>query len=125
MRIFLVEDSAIARELLGQWFALLEGAEIVHVARTSAEALGWLQQHPQGWDLVVIDLFLAGGHGFEVLRHCRDRAPHQRAVLLTSYTRDPVRENARRAGADAVFDKGVEMKDLLAWCRRYQGEFAG
>ena len=83
---------------------------LVPALPADADALAeWLSEHRDGWALAVIDLVLADGHGFDVLRHCQDRAPHQRAVLLTNYTRDPVRENARRAGADAVFDK-----DLIA-----------
>lgn len=125
MRIFLVEDNAVAQELLRHWLALVPGAEIVDVATTSHEAAAWLDANGNGWDVAVIDLFLADGHGFDVLRHCRGRAAHQRAVLLSSYTRDPVRENARRAGADAVFDKGFEMSSLIAWCREYHPMTAG
>ena len=125
MRILLVEDNAITQDLLRQWFALVPGADVVHVATTSRSAAEWLDGHPEAWDLAVIDLFLADGHGFDVLRHCRGRAAHQRAVLLTNYTRDPVRENARRAGADAVFDKTFDMKELIAWCHEYQAISAG
>jgi DNA-binding NarL/FixJ family response regulator len=125
MRILLVEDHAVTQELLRQMLALVPGADVVHVAPTSAAAVDWLRRHPDGWDLAVIDLFLADGHGFDVLRHCRRRAAHQRAVLLTNYTREPVRENARRAGADAVFDKTTEMKGFMAWCREAQAAPAG
>lgn len=125
MRILLVEDHAVTQELLRQMLALVPGAEVVHVATTSAEAVDWLSRHDDGWELAVIDLFLADGHGFDVLRKCQGRAAHQRAVLLTNYTREPVRENARRAGADAVFDKTTEMKGFIAWCRDAQAALAG
>lgn len=124
MRILLVEDNAVAQDLLRQWFSLVPSARIVHVAPSSAEAERWLQDHPEAWDLAVIDLFLRDGHGFEVLRACRGRSPQQRAILLTNYTRDPVRENARRAGADAVFDKAFDMKALIAWCQEFQAAVA-
>ena len=125
MRILLVEDNAVAQDLLRQWFSLVPSAQIVHVAPTSGAAESWLQAHPQAWDLAVIDLFLADGHGFDVLRACRGRNAQQRAVLLTNYTRDPVREHARRAGADAVFDKTFDMKALIAWCQEFQAVVAG
>jgi CheY-like chemotaxis protein len=125
MRILLVEDNAVSQELLRQWFGFVPGAQVVHVATTSQDAVAWLSRHGRDWDLAVIDLFLADGHGFDVLRHCRGRAPHQGAVLLTNYTRDPVRENARRVGADAVFDKGTEMKSFIAWCRDRQHAAVG
>src|SRR4051812_1321721 len=120
MRIVLVEDHRVTQELMRQWFSLLPGASIVHLATSSAGACEWLQEHRDGWDLAVIDLFLADGHGFDVLRQCRGRRPGQRAVLLTNYPRAPVREYARLAGADGVFDKGFEMEALMDYCRRFQ-----
>lgn len=124
MRILLVEDQPTVQQQVVAAFAEIPGAAIVHVATTSGQAREWLAQHPDGWDLAVIDLFLASGHGFEVLRDCRGRQPWQRAVVLSNYTRDPVREHARLAGADAVFDKSFEMEGLLAWCERLGREHA-
>ena len=47
---------------------------------------------------------------------------HQKAVVLSNYTRDPVRQYAREAGADAVFDKSFDMEALvqyvIALCRQ-------
>ena len=47
-----------------------------------------------------------------------DQEPGQRAVVLSNYTRDPVREHARLAGADAVFDKSFELEALVAYCEQ-------
>jgi DNA-binding NarL/FixJ family response regulator len=122
MRIFLVEDNPGMRAHLQEELAVLPGVSIVHVATTAVEARQWLASNAQAWDLVVIDLFLASGHGFQVLDGCRQRAAEQRAVVLSNYTRDPVREHARLAGADAVFDKSFEIEALLDYCRGLIGE---
>ena len=116
MKLFVVEDNGKALQNLRDAMDALPTVEIVDVAATAEEARAWLASHPDGWDVAVIDLFLAAGHGFEVLRHCRDRRPGQHAVVLSNYTRDPVREHARLAGADAVFDKSFQLEDLVAWC---------
>ena len=125
MRILLVEDNPLVQEQMLHWLGLLPGAQVVHVAPSAGAAGDWLAANRDGWDLAVIDLFLSHGHGFEVLRHCRDRQPHQRAVVLSNYTRDPVREHARRAGADAVFDKAYEMDALARFCRQLHAAVAG
>jgi DNA-binding NarL/FixJ family response regulator len=124
MRILLVEDQPQVQQQLRAAFADIDGAEVVHVAATADDARAWLASHPDAWELAVIDLFLTAGHGFQVLRDCRGRAEHQRAIVLSNYTRDPVREHARLAGADAVFDKSFEMERLLAWCARLRDESA-
>lgn len=125
MRIFLVEDNAVAQAQVREALSGIPGLQFVHVARTSDEACSWLAEHEEDWDLALIDLFLASGHGFEVLRQCRDRQPRQRAVVLSNYTRDPVREHARNAGADAVFDKSFELESLVSWCEQVAGETVG
>lgn len=119
MRVLLVEDHPLVCEQVKRTIQAIPGAAVVEVARTASQATEWLRAHPDGWDLAVVDLFLARGHGFEVLRHCRDRAAHQRAVVLSNYTRDPVRQYARDAGADAVFDKSFEFDALVEYLVRF------
>lgn len=117
VNVFLVEDNAVLQEQLRQILEAIPGTQVVQMAVSAQQAREWLAQHPDGWDLALVDLFLAKGHGFEVLRYCRDRKPHQRAVVLSNYTRDPVRAHAAQAGADAVFDKTFDMDALVAYCQ--------
>jgi DNA-binding NarL/FixJ family response regulator len=118
MKVLLVEDNAAQRELLSQILRLLAGVEIAAVAATQEEAVTWLRNHAHDWDLALIDLFLAQGNGFAVLRQCAGRAPAQKVALMSNYTDGPVRERAAAAGADAFFDKGSEISALLEFCLR-------
>lgn len=121
LRVVLVEDHAAYREQLTWRLQELLGVRIVHFSERSREAVDWLQAHPQGWDLIVLDIFLAEGHGFQVLRACGDRAEHQHAVFLTSYTRDPARGQALALGADEVFSK-LQLDEFLAYVRGLREE---
>jgi DNA-binding NarL/FixJ family response regulator len=116
MRVFLVEDNAALREQLTQFLGPLLGAEIVYEATTQQEATDWLDANPDGWDLALIDLFLASGNGFATLRHCAARTSRQKVVLMSNYVREPIRERALEAGADAFFDKATQMSDLAEFC---------
>jgi DNA-binding NarL/FixJ family response regulator len=120
LNVVLVEDHAGYREQLRQLFEGLEGVRVVHTADRVQDILGWLSDHPRGWDLLVLDIFLAEGHGYQVLRACRDRQAHQRAVLLTSYTREPAASQAITLGADAVFDKTTGTSLLLRYATELQ-----
>lgn len=115
MKVLLVEDNPLVCEQVRRTLQAIPGAEVVKVAGSEPQASEWLSAHPDGWDLALVDLFLEQGHGFGVLRHCRARRPHQKAVVLTNYTRDPVRQYAREAGADAVFDKSFDMDALVEY----------
>ena len=115
MNLVLIEDHPVFREQLRDRLQEFAGIHVVHTEATAQAALHWLNEHPQQWDLLVLDVFLAQGHGFQVLRALRGRLPQQQVVLLTNYTRDPVREQARKLGANAVFDKLFELEAFFAY----------
>ena len=116
MKVFVVEDNPVAVANIEQALASVAGSRIVEVVATEEEARAWFRDHPRDWNLAVIDLFLKQGHGFRVLQACLDRAPDQRAVVLSNYSREPVREYVEAAGADAFFDKSFELDALVQFC---------
>jgi DNA-binding NarL/FixJ family response regulator len=121
-RVLLVEDNPRLEQSLREALTAIGGVEVTHAAATRADAASWLEQHRCDLDLAVIDIFLREGHGFDVLRHCADRDPDRRAVVLTNYTREPMRSAAEKLGADAVFDKSFEMDEFLDYCARFAGQ---
>jgi DNA-binding NarL/FixJ family response regulator len=121
-KVLLVEDSPLIQECLRQVLSDIGGLEIVHVAPTAALATEWLASDSAEWDLAVIDIFLRQGHGFEVLRRCVREDPARPAVLLSNYTREPVRTSAAALGADAVFDKVFELDAFYEYCARFAAQ---
>jgi DNA-binding NarL/FixJ family response regulator len=121
MRVLLVEDDVAAREQLTQIIQLFPGAQVVESTERAEDAIRWLARHPTQWDLVLVDLFLAQGHGFMVLQECANRSPEQRVVLMSNYARAPVATRALEEGADAFFDKSSGLGDLLEFCFQDKG----
>ncbi|KWT96939.1 MULTISPECIES: response regulator [unclassified Variovorax] len=113
---FLVEDSATIRNNLIPTLADLGGARVVAFAEGEKDAVGWLTEHDGQWDLAIVDLFLKEGSGLGVLHGCRDRASHQRVVVLTNYPTAEIRRRCAALGADAVFDKSTEFEELFEFC---------
>ena len=114
LRVFLIEDNPAIRDLL---VGLLEDSttcDVIAMAESQDEALHWLARNPDGWDLLVADLFLVEGSGMEVVKACARRMAHQRVVVLTNYA-DAANERALSQGADAVFDKTGQFEDFLAY----------
>lgn len=116
MKVLLVEDSKEIETQLRSVFDAIPEAQVIEVFATERQASEWLLRHPDGWDLAVIDLFLREGHGFNVLRQCRRRRPHQKAVVLSNNSREPAAEYAQLAGADAFFDKSLELERFVPFC---------
>lgn len=116
LRIYLVEDHQRIRDQLIPMLQDLPGCHVIGVAESESDACHWLKQNETAWNLVIADLFLQEGSGLAVLRCCRDRAAHQRVVVLTNTPNDSVRQWCKKLGADAVFDKSEELEAFYAFC---------
>ena len=100
--------------LLAELFSSLGDLRIVGTATTEAEADLWLDEHPGGWELAVVDLLLEQGSGMGVVARCRARNPDGKVVVLSSYATPGVRKHCLALGADAVFDK-VDTAAFVSW----------
>jgi DNA-binding NarL/FixJ family response regulator len=115
MEIFLVEDSVLVRARLAETLGAMPGVHIVGEAdRADAAVRGILAERP---DLVLLDINLAEGSGFDVLRAVRAEAPEIDFYVLSNFVAFPSRDLAERLGARQFFDKSKEfprMRELIA-----------
>ncbi len=111
LRIYLVEDNPVILEWLGQTLEELTNSTIIGSTGSEIEACSWLTAHQANWDVAVVDLWLAQGSGLQVLKsivktHC------QKVVVLTNYPTQYMRQLCLSAGADAFFDKSLELNEF-------------
>jgi DNA-binding NarL/FixJ family response regulator len=115
MEIYLVEDSSLVRARLAALLEALPGASLVgETDRADTAIRGILTLRP---DAVLLDLNLAQGSGFDVLRAVCREAPEIDVYVLSNFTDAPYRELAERLGARGFFDKSHEIervRDLVA-----------
>lgn len=113
---FLVEDRADIRDTLVQAMEEIAPCRFVGQADSESTARQWLHAHPADWQLAIVDLFLADGSGFGVLRDLQQRRQGQKVVVLTSYSHGNILRKCLDLGADEVFDKTGDLKKLVAYC---------
>lgn len=114
LKVFLIEDSALLRELLGDMLNELEGVELCGSADGEAEAMRQLAATPV--DLVIIDIELKQGSGIGVLDALQtdsDRYGNPRKAVLTNYAHATMRQRCERLGMDAFFDKSLHINQLM------------
>ena len=116
LRTYIIEDNATIRENLVGTLEELASVRAVGWAETEEAARGWIAAHRGAWDLMIVDLFLKQGSGLGILEASRDRAPHQRVVVLSNYATPDMRKRCAQLGADAVFDKSNEIDALVDYC---------
>ena len=85
VRVFLVEDMKHVQGLMRDLLTTLGRFVIAGTASTEAEAILWLEEHPDGWDLLVADLILDQGTGLGVVAKCRHRPPGRKVVVVSDY----------------------------------------
>jgi len=115
MKVFLVEDSAPVRQRLHAMLAAVPGATVVGHASGAQEAIaGILAAKP---DVVVLDLKLAPGSGFDVLTAVHPREPAIDFYMLSNFSAEAYRRHALRLGARDFFDKTADferVRDVVA-----------
>lgn len=115
LAIFLVEDDWRIQEHFKLLVGEVLGAQVVGVAETSDEALAWIAANDGLWNLMVLDLCLRQGTGFQVLEHME--AVHKRqCVVLTNSPSAPNVAHCLALGVEAVFDKSLHIEDFLDYC---------
>jgi DNA-binding response OmpR family regulator len=78
----------------------------------SPEALALFDSHRPA--LVLADINLPTGDGFDVARHVRERSPETPVVLMTTYHGANAPELALRAGAASYLRKPFSNAELIA-----------
>lgn len=113
LQVYVVEDSPIIRQLIT---SVIEGAA-AELVGSSASAEQAIREIPVLQpDLILIDISLDSGNGFDVLRVLRERhiAQSARKVVLTNHSNAQYRELSFRLGADQFCDKTLDMWQVLA-----------
>lgn len=104
VRVFVVEDHPLMRDMLTEFLALEEIFEIVGVV-DSAEAA--LERFPDPLpDLVLIDMSLPGMSGIDLLRKLHERQPGLPCAMLSGHGEKHYVEQAFEAGASGYILKG-------------------
>jgi DNA-binding NarL/FixJ family response regulator len=112
MKIAIVEDERLFRDVLRKACTADLGHEVVGEAGTGREALQVVPSaHP---DLLVLDIHLPDMDGFEVLRAVRRKRALLKALVISSYFDDYLLCRIERAGVQGFIDKSTNSVSELS-----------
>jgi DNA-binding NarL/FixJ family response regulator len=112
MNALVVEDSPQIAERLVELVSVPDRVEVVATAATEDEALAACDRHSIG--LAIVDLQLAQGTGFGVIRRLRAAAGSNPTciVVLTNHAVPALKVAAFEAGADYFLDKSKDFATI-------------
>lgn len=111
MKILLVDDSAPVREHMKPLLSVIPYVEIIGEAETPCAALQLI--HNLRPDVVILDIVLKEGSGFEVLAEVKKWRDSPIVIMLTNYAAAPFRKKAQEEGADFFFDISTEFEKFV------------
>ena len=113
LQVYLVEDSPIIRRLLASTIEA-SGAQLIGQSASADTAIADLSVlNP---DLLVVDIALSSGNGFDVLKALQERhfAPTAIKVVFTNHVQAEYEQLSLSLGADGFFDKSADTSQVLA-----------
>lgn len=111
VRVLLVDDSELVRAGLR---ALMSDEPGIHLAGEAGNVAGAIEACGRlKPDLVLLDIRLPDGTGFEACRHILQRQPDTRILILTSVVDDDLVDEAIRAGAHGYLLKEINAHGLI------------
>jgi DNA-binding NarL/FixJ family response regulator len=116
LQAYVVEDNPTIQENLVGTLEELTDVKVIGTSATESDAMTWLEQNPDRWDLLIVDLFLKQGSGLHLAQHLGRRRPGQKLVVFSNYINASVRKRCAQLGVDAVFDKSTEIDSLVDYC---------
>ncbi|HEX5538632.1 MAG TPA: response regulator [Methylophilaceae bacterium] len=114
VHVMLVEDSALIREALVDALAVSAVANFEGFATTASEAITALRA--QQFDIVVIDIELAKGTGFDVLLNLNQSDfpfPPPLSIVLTNHAHPVYKYQAELLGVKHFFDKSMHFNEAI------------
>jgi two-component system chemotaxis response regulator CheB len=84
LRIMIVDDSALYRQLIQNVLRDVAGVEVVGIAKSGQEALERIDELAP--DLLTLDVRMPGMDGIDVLRELKRRRSRTRAIMVSGFT---------------------------------------
>ncbi|MEO6118233.1 MAG: response regulator [Methylotenera sp.] len=110
MKVLLVEDSILIRDALIEVLSNTGDLTVKGVSATQNGAIALLNE--QQFDMLLVDIELAQGNGFEVIKHTQTKEYAFKQpvfVMLTNHANPQYRRLAKDLGVNYFFDKSMDF----------------
>jgi DNA-binding NarL/FixJ family response regulator len=112
MKVVIIDDSAAVRERLVIMISDLPGLEVSGQAEDVQEGIRLIRELKP--DVVLLDIRMREGSGFNVLKYIRNGIqPKPLVVVITNYPYPQYQKKCLENGADYFLDKSSEFEKIV------------
>ena len=111
VRVLIVEDSQIVQAVLARNLATIPNVAVAGVSFTGRSGIAAI--HKLRPDVVLLDLTMPDGNGFDVLTAIRGDDHQPLVIVLTFHSENPIRARCMELGAHVFIDKGGNAQALF------------
>lgn len=111
IRVLVADDQSLIREGLRMMLGLYDNIFLVGEAANGEEALRILEQEEV--DLVLMDIRMPVMDGVEATKRIKEKHPHIKVLILTTFKEDEYIFEGLKNGADAYLLKDISSEELV------------
>ena len=111
LKIMLVDDHALVRDMLAEYLKREDSFEVVAVASTANQAIELVREHRP--HVLIMDVEMPGMIVFDAAEKIRKIDPETRILFLSAYMQDHYIEQALKVGAFGYLTKGDSPRILV------------
>ena len=121
IKVLVVDDQALIREGLNMMLELYDEIEIVGDANNGQEAIEMLEE--KDVDVILMDIRMPIMNGVEATKIIKEKYPHIKILILTTFNEDEYIFEGLNNGADGYILKDIGSKELVNNIKSiYQGD---
>lgn len=111
IKIIICDDQEVVCQGLKAILSTSENLSVIGIANNGAEALDLIESHPA--DVILMDLKMPIMNGIHATKAIKEKYPHIKVLVLTTYDGDAWLFDAIRNGADGYLLKDTSREALV------------
>src|SRR3984957_7189444 len=111
IRTVIIDDEVVFRQMLSSALSRVRGLVVTGAFKDGKSGLDFCLKEPPG--LLVVDLYLPGMHGLEVVREVRAKLPNTRILVLTGHPDGDLPARLIAQGVHGFVDKSAPLNYVL------------
>jgi DNA-binding NarL/FixJ family response regulator len=111
IRTVIVDDEVVFRQMLASALSRVRGLVVSGAFKDGKSCLDFCLKEPPG--LLIVDLYLPGMHGLEVVREVRAKLPSTRILVLTGHPDGDLPARLIAQGVHGFVDKSAPISYVL------------